>query len=112
MLAAVAEARARFPEFVAAFEGRDGDEEQVFSVKAPFGVEDEVEFMWLQVTGIENDVVYGVLGNEPARGKLKLGDRVRTSVAQINDWVYLRNDEMIGGFTVKVLDDRSKRGPA
>ena len=107
LVAAVEEAQQRWPEFVAAFEQRHTTGDENFSVKAPFGEEGAEEFMWVAVTGMENDIIYGELGNEPATGNLKIGDRVNLPVAHVNDWIYLHNDELIGGFSVKVLAARS-----
>jgi uncharacterized protein YegJ (DUF2314 family) len=110
--AAVAEAHRRWPEFVAAFEARAQGGDDVFAVKAPFGREDNTEFMWVKVTGIENDVIYGTLENEPAGiPDLHEGDRVKVPVGDINDWMMLVGDEPIGGFTVKLLMERANRPP-
>jgi uncharacterized protein YegJ (DUF2314 family) len=111
MVAAVAEARRRWPEFVAAFERRDGE---MFSVKSEFTEGDASEFIWVEVTAIENDVVYGKLGNEPvALNKLKLGQTVRVPRAELNDWMYMKGDKIQGGFTLEALkkaQERKSRG--
>ena len=111
MVAAVEEAQRRWPEFVAAFEQRHDSGGENFSIKAPFGEENSVEFMWVAVTAIENEVVYGELGNDPAAGTLKIGDRVTVNTSDVNDWIYINNDDMVGGFTVKVLAERSRQPP-
>ncbi len=104
MQAAVAEARRRWPEFVAAFEQRDPDSEAPFLIKAPFSYADFTEFMWVQVTGIENRYIYGTLGNEPANiPDLHEGSRVRVSEDDVNDWMCLVGGRPQGGFTLKVL---------
>ena len=109
MVAAVAEARQRFPEFVAAFENRTPADEAPFAIKAPFGEGDDVEFMWVEVTGIENEIIYGILKNDPAHVPgLAEGDRVKVKTADLNDWVCIINDEPVGGFTMKVLSERAK----
>jgi uncharacterized protein YegJ (DUF2314 family) len=107
MLAAVAEARQRWPEFVTAFETRRGKN---FSVKSPVTAADNTEFIWIEVTALENDVIYGTLGNEPiALGNLRLGSRVRVPAGELNDWVYLdQREEMVGGFTVRVLAEHAR----
>ena len=106
MIAAVAEARQKFPEFVKAFEQREGDQ---FGVKAPITADGNTEFIWLEVTAIENGVIYGELSNEPiSLGNLKLGSRVKTTMDQLNDWAYVADGEPYGMFTVKVLSQASK----
>lgn len=110
MQAAVAEAQRRWPEFVAAFESRGADDDTPFAVKAPFGADENREFMWVEVTGIENEIVYGILKNEPAGiPELHEGDRVKVAVPDVNDWLAIVDDEPHGGFTIKVLAEQSKR---
>ncbi|WP_425615664.1 DUF2314 domain-containing protein [Anatilimnocola sp. NA78] len=110
MMAAVAEAKARWPEFVAAFESRDRNVDHQFNVKGPIGTKGDQEFIWIKVSSIEDKVIFGTLGNDPARvPNLKLGDRVRFEISQLNDWIYLLEGEMIGGFTVKVISEYANR---
>jgi uncharacterized protein YegJ (DUF2314 family) len=105
MKAAVEEARCRWTEFVEAFENRQPD--QLFSVKAPFSQGDECEFMWLNVSAIENDTIYGELGNDPVNLEgMKEGDRLHVKLSDLNDWIYLKDGELHGGFTAKVLEER------
>jgi hypothetical protein len=64
MKRAVAKARQEWPKFVAAYEARAGEN---FSVKAPLTYRDNTEYIWICVTSIEGERIYGELGNEPAR---------------------------------------------
>ncbi len=83
---AVAEARARWSEFVSAYEAGAGES---FSVKAPVTAGGNTEFIWICVTAIEGDRIYGTLGNEPANlGNLKLGSKVWVAVSDLADWMY------------------------
>jgi len=110
MQAAVAEARERWPEFVAAFENRAADER--FSVKAPFNDDEHMEFMWVEVTAVEGKLILGTLGNEPVNvSNVKLGQRVRVQIDELNDWIFFRDDELHGGFTIKVFE-RIQKGEA
>lgn len=109
MIAAVAEARRRWPEFVAAFKVRQPG--GVFSVKAPVTREDNREFIWLDVIGLEPEYIHGNLANDPVDlGGLKLGDQVEVPLSDLNDWAYAprEGDEPVGLFTVKVLTDAYK----
>lgn len=106
MAAAVAEARRRWPEFVTAFENRT--DSQHFAVKAPFTEGEHREYMWLSVTGIENNIIFGKLDNDPGALKnLHCGSTVRVPVAQLNDWIIADDDDMTGGFTIEVLTRRA-----
>jgi len=109
MKAAVAEARARFSEFVGAFEQRD--DEQMFAVKAPFVEGKAKEFMWLQVGGIENGIIYGTLDNDPVDlKKLHAGSRVRVRTSELNDWIYRTSgEELVGGFTIEAVKKAARR---
>ncbi len=108
MQAAVAKARKNWPKFVAAYENEVGKN---FSVKSPITRGGNTEFIWLHVTAIENDFIYGELSNDPVDlPGLKLGSQVKCKVATLNDWLYITNDEkMKGGYTVKVVEAAMKR---
>lgn len=107
MQAAVEEARRRWPEFVAAFEEHGPGQ---CSVKCPITAAGNTEFIWLEVTAIENETIYGTLANDPMDlGALKLGSRVKASAGELNDWIYFDDtDAMHGGFTIKVVEEISK----
>jgi uncharacterized protein YegJ (DUF2314 family) len=102
MRAAVEEARKRWPEFVSAFEARSPAGK--FAVKAPFTDGTNTEFMWVSVTGIENDVIYGTLDSDPVNvTSVKADQRVKVQLSELNDWMFLKDKKVIGGFTTKVL---------
>jgi len=108
MVAAVAEARGRWPEFVAAFEVRRP--EQNFAVKAPFREGEFREFLWLGVTAIEHDTICGKIDNDPVELKqVQSGSRVQVAVPEINDWVYTDGDNLQGGFTIEALRKAAQR---
>jgi uncharacterized protein YegJ (DUF2314 family) len=101
MKAAVAEARQRWPEFVAAFQSRAGE---YFSVKAPIRSAGNTEFIWIHVDALDGDTVRGRLGNDPVDlGHLKEGDAVSVPLGEVNDWAFLQAGQPIGMFTVSVL---------
>ena len=103
MKGAVEEARLRWPEFVQAFREPDPGQEG-FSVKLPVTDGKNTEYIWVQVDSIEGEVISGDLANEPVDLRfMRLGSRVRGSVADLNDWAYIENGDMVGGFTSRVL---------
>lgn len=105
MKAAVEEARRRWPEFLAAFNSRAGEH---FAIKAPVTVEEETEFIWIEVERIEGSTIHGHLANDPvALGEMKIGDAVSVSLEKLNDWNYMNGSELKGGFTVQVLREAS-----
>jgi len=103
MRAAIAEARWRWPEFVHAFEERRPY--HVFAVKArvtePGGA---AEHVWIAVTALEGDGVYGAIDSEPlVLRRRKRGDRLRVTVNNVSDWLWLDGTHATGGFTIEVL---------
>lgn len=102
MVAAVAEARRRWPEFVSAFGQRLP--EQNFAVKAPITRSGNTEFIWISVDRIEAEEIHGRLDNDPGDlGTLKAGDEVTVPLAELNDWVFSKGEDVTGLFTTKVL---------
>jgi uncharacterized protein YegJ (DUF2314 family) len=105
MQAAVAEARRRWPEFAEAFRRRQPG--QQFAVKAP--VHDRaghVEYMWLGVLRLEKDTIHGELDSEPVEVEsVRLGSRLAVSRGEVIDWLFGDGDSVVGGFTVKVLEE-------
>jgi uncharacterized protein YegJ (DUF2314 family) len=108
MKQAVEAARRDWPRFVAAYEAKAGAN---FGVKAPVTHAANTEFIWIQVTAIEGDRVYGELGNDPANlGSLKLGSKVSVPVAELNDWRYIDpQGNLAGGFTVEAVQKAARR---
>ncbi len=101
MRAAVEEAKRRWPEFARAYSAGDGEN---FSVKAPVSDGRNTEFIWIEVAEIDGENIAGDLANDPVDLQfMKLGSRVRTSLDKLNDWAYIKDGELVGGFTVKVL---------
>ncbi len=102
MIAAVEEARDRWSEFVDAFDHRRPG--QVFSAKVWIAEGAVSESMWVSVTALEGDYLYGKLDNTPIRLRnARLGSRIRAAVADLNDWTFLEANRLRGGFTIEVL---------
>lgn len=109
MIAAVAEARQRWPEFVAAFESRPATAESPFIIKARFSNGTSEEFMWVSVTGISGETISGQLENSPASlTHIKIGDTVTVPLADLNDWLCQRDKQALGGFTLKLMSDKMR----
>jgi len=108
MKEAVAKARETWPEFVAAFEERTGED---FSIKAPVTAAGNTEFIWIAVTAVEGNQIFGTLANDPVHlGALKLGSKVSVKLADLNDWCYLdRRGEPQGLFTLAAVQKAAKR---
>ncbi len=102
MQKAVAEARSRWPEFNESFENRGLDDH--YAAKFPFTDGENEEFMWITVEDIIGEDIFGSLDNDPVHLKnIQAGDRVKVSLEKLNDWMIIQGEEILGGFTVKVL---------
>jgi len=111
--AAEAEARRRWPEFVAAFEKRgEGDS---FTVKSAFSDGKHTEWMWLRVEAIETDAegnvrIKGKLTSDPVYVRaMSRGAGVTVTPSDVGDWTYTLSGGAggskppVGGFTEPVL---------
>jgi uncharacterized protein YegJ (DUF2314 family) len=104
LAAATAEAKRRWPEFVAAYKNRLG--KSAFVVKHAFAPKDGgVEHMWMAVTGVGDNQVTGLLIDQ-AYGDIghKEGDAITLAPGEIEDWGYTENGRRIGGFSQPVLE--------
>lgn len=109
---AMAEARQRWPEFVAKFHARDPNDDR-YLVKAPFTGEDgQIEHMWLRVFALEPDYAHGYLLNEPLHTrKLRQDSQVEVPVANISDWICPDQEgNPLGGFTQQVVSQAAQGG--
>jgi uncharacterized protein YegJ (DUF2314 family) len=107
MAAAWAKARETWPEALAHLQ-KGGE----LSAKFPFArvTKGGIEHIWVTVQSVDGDVVRGVLANEPMDlGDLKLGSKVECKLAELSDWLFLRDGKMVGGYTVKVLEQQAAR---
>lgn len=101
LAAAADEARSRFDEFAIAFEEGSGRE---FSVKFPFTDGAQTEHMWIAVESINGDSILGTLGNQPGIvTNVREGDPVTRTLDELEDWLYMDGETMVGGFSVRVL---------
>ena len=85
-----------------------GKGEHSFSVKYPFRADDnsgiDMEHIWLTGIRFKNGQYYGILAGAPRYlGGMKKGDTVAFSADSITDWMYIRDDRIIGGYSIKYL---------
>ncbi|MFK8113105.1 MAG: DUF2314 domain-containing protein, partial [Rubripirellula sp.] len=99
MVKAVNTAKNRWPEFVTEYQKSRGEEDheaRSFTVKAKITRGDSIEFIWVNVIGLEPKYVHGNLANDPVDlGDLKLGSQVEFPIEDVCDWCYLENDEPV-----------------
>lgn len=107
MNAAIAKAKASFPDFVAALRNpkpayRD------FGVKKPYATPGGgEEHMWIEDIKQLDRGFEGTIANDANDTRLvKIGQRVSFSAAEISDWKYVDGDLLVGGFTIRYFVDR------
>lgn len=103
--AAIAEARRRWPEFLAAFRARAPG--QRFAIKRAFSAGEQREYMWVavrQIAGAPPEIV-GVLDNDPYLVKsLRAGSEVTSAPEDVVDWLYTEpSGKLRGNFTAPAL---------
>ena len=104
MNAAIAHARDTLPTFWASCEAPKPTETgHVLKVRLEVGA--EVEHIWVSdVQKLPNGNYSGWFANDPSDllGK-SFGDQVEFKQADISDWMFMRNEKIVGGETMKAL---------
>ncbi len=107
MNAAIKMARSRLPEFWKTFE-HPARGETDFALKLKIADPNGVEHFWVTPIQRKGGKIYGTISNEPVTVRsVKSGQRIEIPEAQIIDWLYMRNDKMVGNFTLRVLLKRT-----
>ena len=104
MNAAIAHARDTLPTFWASC-GAPKPTETGHALKVRFDVGAEVEHIWVtDVKKLSDGNYSGRFANEPSDlpGK-NIGDQVEFKQADISDWMFMRNEKIVGGETIKAL---------
>jgi uncharacterized protein YegJ (DUF2314 family) len=84
---------------------------EMSAIKAAFGAEgagpDDVEHMWLGDIEFDGDEISATLINEPHRlTSVQAGDQVTLAPDRIEDWMYVIDGHVHGGFTVQTMRRR------
>ena len=79
-----------------------------FALKKKFEEDGNVEHIWIgSVQSKGNRKYVGVIDNLPKKIKsVKLGDTVVINKNEISDWMYIKNSELHGGYTIRLLRER------
>jgi uncharacterized protein YegJ (DUF2314 family) len=109
MQAAEKKARESVDDFIAALQDPQPGQSH-FAVKARFEDGDQVEFMWVTDLKYADGTFTGVINNDPQFvGNVKIGDRHSVVAGEINDWMYMENEKIVGGHTIAVLLKRQRQ---
>ena len=101
---AISNAKESYPEFLSAFEDKCNSCKN-FSVKMRFDYgQGNGEHIWLTDLHFKNNRLAGIINNIPENiDWVKLGDTIEIKKDLMSDWMYVKGDEMVGGFTIRVL---------
>lgn len=78
-----------------------------FSLKTRFKTSDGYEHMWLSDIFIKGNKHFGVIDNLPEfTNEIKIGDTVQLPNEEISDWMYIEDQKLYGGFTIRLLRKR------
>ncbi len=91
-------------EFLDVYESKD-DKNYNYSIKMVFRSFTEEEHIWLDNLRYDNsNTLMGFLANEPKKlTHIKAGDQLKVVFEDVVDWMYLRDDVLYGGYTIKAL---------
>lgn len=106
LLAAQAEAKKHWPEFLQAFKARGKD--QYFAVKGRIIEGESGEYVWLQITDIDDTQVHGKLDSDPETlTKVKRGADLHIAIADVDDWLYSTGTgkDTQGGYTLRLFNE-------
>jgi uncharacterized protein YegJ (DUF2314 family) len=106
MLAAMDEARRRFPEFLRFF--RESGGQGRFAVKARLESGDNAEHLWVEVYRVDGGRIWGSLCNDPVHlENYRAGTRIDLSESEIEDWgVFAEDGGLVSGlFTTAAIEE-------
>ena len=80
---------------------------EYFALKTRFNTSSGGEHIWVSNITFKENKYFGVVDNLPeSTTDVKLGDTIRINDNNISDWLYIDNQKLRGGYTVKVLRNR------
>ena len=114
LLAAHKRAKATVGQFISRLQARSSSDTD-FAVQIVVRDGDLQEYLWLTDVRFERGRLSGKVDARPRLvNTVKIGERLRTAPSEISDWMIvehtLTGERMVGGYTVKVLQARERRG--
>ncbi len=86
-------------------------EDSGFEVKKAFVDGNNVEHLWIGDLTYDGHVFHGKINNKPMDiHNQRFGDTVTVAPAEVSDWMFVKGDKLIGGFTTRVLYARLPPG--
>jgi len=107
---AIQMAKATYNDFLSALKAPDSLMDN-FSVKMRFDYgASSGEHMWLADPYFKNDKLFGILNNDPFEVKnVKAGDTLEIVKDKVSDWMYVKNNKLVGGYTIRALYNKMSK---
>ncbi|MEM7601405.1 MAG: DUF2314 domain-containing protein [Verrucomicrobiota bacterium] len=104
MASAIAEAKENIDIFISALEEQDSSLKGFAIKKAYAHGADDQEFIWINEVNLVEGVFEGEINNEPVNDiGVSLGQRVRVKPEEVEDWLFMSNGRLKGGYTIVAL---------
>jgi len=102
----IARARAEVATFIERLE-RPAAGDRLFALRAPVRDGVHVEHFWLDGVRYRDGSFEGSIANDQEFVRtVKFGDRLRVARDEISDWMFVENNRLVGGYTLRVMLDR------
>lgn len=109
MNAAISMAKNTIDEFDKALLSRDPSYTD-FAIKKPYKTESGHEHMWIGSITLAEGKYRGVVNNDAESTKeVKYGDTVLVGRDEISDWMYLDNNVLRGGYTIREVRNKMNK---
>lgn len=103
---AILEAKKTMKDFIVAL-GKNDKQNYNFSVKIEFTDFGNTEHIWVDNLLYEGGILFGNIANTPKKIKdLKQGQKIKVEMEKATDWMYLRNDILQGGYTIRAIRNK------
>ncbi len=80
---------------------------EYFALKTRFNTPNGGEHIWVSNIILKEGKYFGVIDNLPeSTTDVKLGDTIQIKNDNITDWMYIDNQKLRGGYTLRVLRNR------
>ena len=71
------------------------------------------EHLWTNSIRKENGKIFGIINNTPELvNTVHLGQEIEIKEKDISDWIYIKNEKVYGGFTIRVMEKRMAKDEA
>lgn len=81
-----------------------------FCLKVKFETAAGSEHIWINNIILVGENYYGIVNNVPESiTEIKFGQRIKIEKSNISDWMYVDGNNLIGGYTIRVLRNRMSK---